>query len=218
MNTLIEFDRSLITGDPGKRFVAGFDEAGRGPLAGPLSVAVYIADPFGDMVDGVNDSKKLSAKDREQLFSLLTLKALYWKQMFIDPEEIDKLNIYRATQTAMERLCFDIPEQFRRDCVVITDAMPLRGTTNTLAVVKADARSYSVAAASVIAKVLRDKRMQELAQQYPDYGFEQHKGYPTPGHLAVLRKIGPTPVHRMSYAPVRDALQNNERTLFPPDR
>lgn len=212
--SLPDFDRRFVH-EAGVRFCVGMDEAGRGPLAGPLAVAVYVFDTFSGVVDGVHDSKKLSVKKRESVYHALMKEPFYARCILVEPEEIDKVNIYRATQYAMEKLLYELPTEVSESCVCITDAMPIRtATMRVYPLVKADASSYAVAAASVIAKVTRDAAMKELAQLYPDYGFERHKGYPTAEHCAVIRRLGPTPVHRMSFSPVREMLQSPTKELF----
>lgn len=213
--SLPEFDRRYAD-EAGVRFCIGMDEAGRGPLAGPLSVAVYVFDTRNRIpVDGVNDSKKISEKKRTALYCQLMKEPFYVRCILVEPDEIDRLNIYRATQCAMEKLLYELPQEITQDGVCITDAMPIRGAMlPVFPIVKADAASYAVACASIIAKVTRDNLMKELAICYPEYGFDRHKGYPTAQHCEALRRFGPTPVHRKTFSPVRELLECKSHELF----
>ena len=176
--------------------LCGIDEAGRGPLAGPVCAAAVILDPAVH-IEGINDSKKLSEKKRELLYSEITEKALYWSAAFAGEREIDELNILKATFLAMKRAYVGlgtVPDE------VIVDGNRDPGLgRNVMCLVKGDAKCASVAAASIIAKVTRDRYMKNLALQYPGYGFEVHKGYPTKAHIETLRVLGPSEVHRRSF-------------------
>lgn len=176
--------------------VCGIDEAGRGPLAGPVCAAAVLL-PEGLVIDGLNDSKKLSEKKRELLFPVIEENALAFGIGFADEKEIDKINILQATFLAMRR-AFDAMQ--RRCDYVLVDGnrmppMPVPGET----VVKGDAKSPSIAAASILAKVSRDRVMLEYAKQYPEYQFEKHKGYGTKAHVEALRAFGPSPIHRRTF-------------------
>ena len=184
----------------GFRVVAGVDEAGRGPLAGPVTVAaVVLPDDFTHPV--LNDSKQLSEKKREILFEELTNDArIRWHCVAVEADEIDRLNILQATWEGMRRSALALDP--RPDAVLI-DGRPVKNyPLPSVALVKGDSLSHSIAAASIIAKVTRDRIMYALADEFPEYGFAIHKGYPTPQHLAALKKHGPCPQHRRSYAPV----------------
>jgi ribonuclease HII len=184
----------------GFRIVAGVDEAGRGPLAGPVCVAaVVLPDGFTHAV--LNDSKQLSEAKRELLYEELTTDArIRWHCVSIEPGEIDRINILQATWEGMRRATLGL--QPVPDAALI-DGRPVKlFPVHHVALVKGDSLSYSIAAASIIAKVTRDRLMVAMAQQHPQYGFEIHKGYPTPAHLAALRLHGPCPHHRRSFRPV----------------
>ena len=178
----------------GRRYIAGIDEAGRGPLAGPVVVAGVVM-PLDDIVEGVNDSKKLSAKKRDELFDKITAKALDVQIAIIDNETIDEVNILNATKSGMERCIYC----FEKADVVLIDAVKLNLTVPTLSIVHGDALSYSIAAASIVAKVTRDRIMTEYDARYPEYGFAQHKGYGTKAHIEALKKYGPCPIHRRTF-------------------
>lgn len=176
--------------------VCGIDEAGRGPLAGPVCAAAVLL-PEGLVIDGLNDSKKLSEKKRELLFPAIQENALAFGIGFADEKEIDEINILQATFLAMRR-AFDAMQ--RRCDYVLVDGnrmppMPVPGET----VVKGDAKSPSIAAASILAKVSRDRVMLAYAKQYPEYQFEKHKGYGTKAHVEALHAFGPSPIHRRTF-------------------
>lgn len=176
--------------------VCGIDEAGRGPLAGPVCAAAVLL-PEGLVIDGLNDSKKLSEKKRELLFPVIEENALAFGIGFADEKEIDEINILQATFLAMRR-AFDAMQ--RRCDYVLVDGnrmppMPVPGET----VVKGDAKSPSIAAASILAKVSRDRVMLEYEKQYPEYQFEKHKGYGTKAHVEALHAFGPSPIHRRTF-------------------
>ncbi|GGE41132.1 ribonuclease HII [Halopseudomonas oceani] len=188
----------------GEELVAGVDEVGRGPLCGAVVTAAVILDPARP-IEGLNDSKKLTEARREALFPLIQERALAWCIARAEVEEIDRLNILHATMLAMQRAVAGL--QIRPDLVLVDGnrcpALPMRSEP----VIKGDSRVPAIAAASILAKVARDREMQELDKQYPGYGIAGHKGYPTPIHLAALRELGATPIHRRSFAPVRRALE-----------
>jgi len=184
----------------GLRAVCGCDEAGAGPLAGPVYAAAVIL-PLGVDIPGLNDSKKLTEKKREQLFSIIQEKALSWAVAWVEAEEIDRTDILSARMKAMQ-LAIDalaIPADF-----ALIDGNRDRGksaaiTTPHELIVKGDSLSASIAAASVLAKVSRDRWMEEVAKEYPQYQFEQHKGYGTKLHYDLLRQYGPSPIHRRTF-------------------
>ncbi len=184
--------------------VAGVDEAGRGPLAGPVVAAAVIL-PESWSLPGVDDSKKLSPAKRDELFSRIRESASGVGVGQASVQEIDELNIYRAAQLAMERaiLALDPPPDY-----LLTDAMPLPklSTIPQKPIIHGDALSASIAAASIIAKVTRDRMMEELHRQYPSYGFGSHKGYGTEEHLKALEAHGTCPEHRLSFGPVTETL------------
>ncbi|MGB2403603.1 MAG: ribonuclease HII [Akkermansiaceae bacterium] len=184
----------------GFQCVAGIDEAGRGPLAGPvIAAAVILPNSFSHEL--LNDSKKLTAKRREALFDELTSRLdVKWAMSRGEVEEIDAINILKSTHAAMARAAGALdpnPDYCLIDGLAVPGfPFPSEG------IVKGDAESFSIAAASIIAKVSRDRLMADYAEQYPEYGFEKHKGYGTRQHLQALRKHGPCPIHRKSFAPV----------------
>jgi ribonuclease HII len=183
--------------------VAGVDEAGRGPLAGPVvAAAVILPDDFA--LDGLTDSKKVSAAKREKMHAALTTTAgILWAVAEAVVEEIDRLNILRATHLAMARAIESLPGKPGH---ALVDGLPVRGLpVDHTAIVEGDTLSLSIAAASIIAKVTRDRLMVELDAQFPQYGFARHKGYGVREHLDALRKHGPCPAHRRTFAPVAQA-------------
>jgi ribonuclease HII len=181
--------------------IAGVDEAGRGPLAGPV-VAAAVVFPSEVFIRGINDSKKLTPAAREEFFPLICQKAIAFGIGIAQVEEIDQLNIYQATILAMRRALAQLSVE---PALVLLDGLPCRTLPIPhIGVVDGDALSASIAAASILAKVTRDRMMEELDGIYPAYGFRQHKGYSTPAHLERLRSLGPTPIHRRSFAPVAE--------------
>ena len=178
-------------------FVAGIDEAGRGPLAGPVVCACCMM-PMNDedMIDGINDSKKVSEKKREKLFELIKEKAISYCIAVIPPEVIDDINILQATILGMKN-SFDGMKVTPKTLIV--DAVKLDCDTKVVPIVKGDATSYNVASASILAKVARDRIMREYDAEYPQYGFEKHKGYGTATHIKAIKEIGPCPIHRRSF-------------------
>ena len=180
----------------GVALVCGVDEAGRGPLAGPVCAAAVIL-PEGVELPGLNDSKKLTEKKREALFPLIEEKALTYAIAFASVEEIERMNILAAALLAMDRAIAQLspaPE------LALIDGNTVKGiSVPARSVVGGDGKVAAIAAASVLAKVTRDRLMLTLAEQYPQYGFENHKGYGTKEHYAALEKYGPSPVHRMSF-------------------
>lgn len=186
--------------------VAGVDEVGRGPLAGDVVAAAVILDPARP-IDGLRDSKKLSPARRESLAEQIRERALAWAVGRASVAEIDQLNILQASLLAMHRAVQALAPQ---PAYVLVDGNRLpRWDYASEPVVKGDDRVPAIAAASILAKVQRDGELQELELQYPGYGFAAHKGYPTVAHLAALRKLGVTPVHRRSFGPVRDLLEGD---------
>lgn len=191
-------------------FIAGVDEAGRGPLAGPLAVAAVILDPDRP-IDGLNDSKKLSPAKRELLYPLIIARASAYCIVLIEPDEIDHLNIFQATMTGMSRAVAGLgitAHEALIDGNKLSCDLPCPGR----AIVGGDALEPAISAASILAKVSRDRLMVALDAIHPGYGFATHKGYPTAAHLAALQRLGPCEQHRHSFAPVRLLL--DQASLF----
>ena len=184
--------------------ILGVDEAGRGPMAGPLVVGgVIFPEDFYD--ERINDSKKLTERKREALYDLIIENALAYQIEVLSVEEVDTLNVYEASRTGMKRIVESLEPDF-----TLSDAMPL-GDIPHLSIIKGDAKSISIAAASVIAKVTRDRMMIELDKKYPMYGFKSHKGYPTKKHIEAILRYGVLPCYRMSYGPVKEVI--NEKGI-----
>ncbi len=189
---------------PNARFIAGVDEVGRGPLVGAVVTAAVILDP-NNPIEGLTDSKKLSDKKRELLFVKIQEKALAWSLGRAEPEEIDTLNILAATMLAMERAVAGL--SITPDFVLIDGNRVPQGIIQPAqAVVKGDLRVAEISAASIIAKVTRDREMALLDQEFPEYGFIKHKGYPTKAHFEALAQHGAISQHRKSFKPVKKAL------------
>ena len=186
------------------RLLAGVDEAGRGPLAGDVVAAAVILDPDRP-VTGLRDSKKLSSSRREALADDIRHKALSWSVARASVAEIDELNILQASLLAMKRAVESLSVQ--PECVLVDGNHLPRWDYDGQAVVKGDDQVPAIAAASILAKVLRDADMTALDAEYPGYGLARHKGYPTAAHLAALRRLGVTPQHRRSFGPVRELLR-----------
>jgi len=182
--------------------LAGVDEAGRGPLAGPVISAAVILDPARP-IEGLADSKKLSSKRREQLYDIIIVSALSWAVGRAEVEEIDRLNILWATMLSMQRAVQAL--SVRPDKVQIDGNRCPELEYPSEAVIKGDQKVAAISAASIIAKVTRDREMLALHRTYPQFGFDRHMGYATALHREMLAKHGPSPCHRMSYAPVRQA-------------
>lgn len=180
----------------GFKYVCGVDEAGRGPLAGPVCAAAVIL-PKDLIIDGVNDSKKLTEKKREALFDVICESALAYSIVFADVDEIEEVNILRATMNAMKRAVDGL--SVKADFAYIDGNTMPPIEINGECIVKGDAKSMSVACASILAKVSRDRLMLKYAEEYPQYGFEKHKGYGTKVHTEALREFGPCPIHRPSF-------------------
>ena len=181
--------------------IAGVDEAGRGPLAGPVAVAAVILDPARP-IEGLNDSKKLSEAKREALYPQIIRKALAHCVVMVMPEEIDRLNIFQATMTGMCRALAGLTPA-AHEAWIDGNALPRDLPCAGRAIVGGDALEPAISAASILAKVSRDRWMIELDRKHPGYGFAVHKGYPTPTHLESLKRLGPCPHHRRSFAPVK---------------
>ena len=188
--TLCEFDDSYRDR---YKYICGVDEAGRGPLAGDVYAAAVIF-PEGVVIEGINDSKKLTEKQREKLFDVIKEKALAWCIASSTVEEIERLNILEAAKLAMQRAVEGL--SVSPDMILIDGNMPPKFDTDSEAVVKGDGLSQAIAAASVLAKVARDRYMKELAAKYPQWQFEKHKGYGTKLHYQMIDQFGESPVHR----------------------
>lgn len=180
----------------GYAFICGCDEAGRGPLCGPVVAAAVIL-PEGEIIDGLNDSKKLSEKKREALFDIIKEKAVAYAIAEASPAEIDEINILNASMLAMRRAVAALP--VKADFALIDGNCSRGFEIPTETVVKGDSKSYSIAAASILAKVTRDRLCIEQDALYPEYGIAKHKGYPTKDHMDAVREHGPSPIHRKSF-------------------
>ncbi|MBQ5967337.1 MAG: ribonuclease HII [Clostridiales bacterium] len=189
-----QFEKECI--EEGTPIACGIDEAGRGPLAGPVVAAACILDPEKPIY-GLDDSKKLSPKKRDQLYDEIIEKAKCFCVIRVEPKEIDEVNILNATKNAM-RAC--VKGLAIKPDVLLIDAVKLEGTGIPVKpIIKGDAKSNSIAAASILAKVSRDRIMEEYDKEYPGYGFAQHKGYGTAAHYAAIHELGISPIHRMSF-------------------
>lgn len=182
--------------EKGHFLIAGVDEVGRGPLAGPVCVACVMM-PLDDIIEGVDDSKKLSEKKRELLFEQIKEKAICYSIQMVDEQTIDKINILEATKLAMKNAINSM--DVKPDIVLVDAINKLDVETEIRGIIKGDALSYSIGCASILAKVTRDKLMCELAKEYPEYGFEKHKGYGTKQHIEALKEYGPCIYHRLSF-------------------
>lgn len=187
--------------DKGYNFIAGTDEAGRGPLAGDVVAAAVIL-PKDFNLPGLNDSKQLSAKKRDLFYDIIIKEAVSYSVSIISPKVIDEINIYEASRLAMNNA---IDSLSVKPDYILTDAMPLK-RGNDLPIIHGDALSITIAAASVIAKVTRDRLMEDVDKKYPEYGFIKHKGYGTKMHLEKMREYGVLPIHRKTYKPVAEEI------------
>lgn len=191
----------------GYKYIVGTDEVGRGPMAGPLVVACVIL-PDDEIIEGLNDSKKLTEKKREELSKIIKEKAIEYQIQYMSVEEVDELNVYEASRQAMIKCIRKLKHKVD---YVLSDAMPLDFEYPCLSIIKGDSKSASIAAASIIAKVERDHYMVELAKQYPMYGFDKHKGYVTKAHLQAIEQYGVCEYHRISFAPVKKIIDMNNK-------
>jgi ribonuclease HII len=201
LRKLLRFERALWAG--GVLHVAGVDEAGMSPLAGPVAAGAVVFPPEA-RIPGVDDCKKVDPDERARLAPIIKQTAIAWAVAFVEPEEIDRINIYQAGLLAMRRAIEGLglqPGHVLIDGRKLPD-VPLPQTR----IFQGDAKSFCIAAASILAKTARDARMTELDARFPGYGFARHKGYPVPEHLAVLARRGPCDIHRRSFAPVKEAL------------
>ena len=203
LNQLYKYERLLR--QQGYSHIAGIDEAGRGPLAGPVTIG-YVILPLDCHLPQLNDSKKLTAAQREGLYQLILEKALCATSFVVDVPVIDEINIYQATRQGMYSV---IKEAALKPDAVLIDAVPLPELTiHNQSLIGGDAISASIAAASIIAKVERDRIMKDLSLEYPQYGFDQHKGYGTAEHIQALHKYGPCPIHRQTFEPVKSLINS----------
>ena len=195
LNKLKEYEKKLY--DKGIKYIAGIDEAGRGPLAGPVVVGIAIM-PKDSMIEGVNDSKKVSEKKREKLYDQITQEAIAWNVGMADQNEIDEINILNATKLALTRAIEGL--KIKPDLILV-DALTNIDTKGIpyKSIIKGDAKEYSIAAASILAKVTRDRMMREYDEIYPQYGFSGHKGYGTAKHIAAIKEYGPCILHRKTF-------------------
>lgn len=194
MTDKLKYERELLS--RGYKYICGVDEVGRGPLAGPVVCAAVIM-PFDDLIEGVDDSKKLSAKKREELASLIEKKAVALNICLVEPEKIDEINILEATKLCMKNAVEGL--KIKPDFVITDGNMKLDIDMEQASIVKGDALSYTIGSASIAAKVYRDKLMDGYAEIYPQYGFEKHKGYGTSAHIDAIKTNGLCPVHRRSF-------------------
>ncbi len=204
---LLAFEQ--IRWSEGFSFVAGIDEAGRGCMAGPVVAAAVIFTDPGKIPDGIHDSKQMTHAARMEIREkLLAEPSVLWAVGEVQADEIDRINILQATWKAMRLAVSQLPQaQF-----ILVDGNPVKGLPlPSQSIVKGDAKSLSIGAASILAKTHRDLLMEKYAEQYPQYGFEEHKGYCTEQHIEAVREYGPCPIHRLSYAPIREILN-------PPDK
>lgn len=206
-NEMLKYEADFFS--KGYRHICGIDEAGRGPLAGPVCAAAVIL-PHGTFIEGVNDSKKLSAKKRELLYDKIIEAAVACSAEFVFPDVIDEINIRQATHLAMERAVCNL--NVTPDILLVdgNDKIPFPGY-ESLYIVKGDTVSHTIAAASIIAKVTRDRYMTKLSAEYPEYGFEKHKGYGTKAHIEAIRRFGVKPVHRRTFMTAKVLGTNNEQ-------
>ena len=195
LNNLKEFENKLY--QSGTKLIAGIDEAGRGPLAGPVVVGLVIMKP-DSLIEGINDSKKVSEKKREILYEKIIEEAVDWSVGIVDQKEIDEINILKATKKAIKNAIMDLkvkPERIVVDALEHIDTCGIPYTS----IIKGDAKIYSISAASIIAKVTRDRIMKEYDEVYPEYGFSGHKGYGTAKHIQAIKEFGPCALHRQSF-------------------
>ena len=200
MIDLLAYEKELY--NEGYELICGTDEAGRGPLAGPVVAAAVIL-PKNMIIEGVNDSKQLTEKKREELFDIINEKALAVGISFIDNKKIDEINILEASRLAMMMAIKNL--KIKPD-YVLSDAMKMNIDIPVKPIIKGDALSINIAAASIIAKVSRDRFMDEMDLKYPNYGFKRHKGYPTKDHIEAIKKYGITDIHRLTFKPIKTML------------
>ena len=206
MIDLYMYEKELY--EKGINYIGGVDEVGRGPLIGPVVAACCVL-PEDFYLEGLNDSKKLSEKKRERFYEYIKEHAVCYGIGIISPEKIDEVNIYEASKLAMLEAIEEVRKQIPLQHVLV-DAMPLTLDIGVTSIIKGDAKSASIAAASVLAKVTRDRMMYELDEKYPMYGFKSHKGYPTKKHVEALQKYGLIEGYRKTYGPVKEQIEREK--------
>ena len=189
----MEYEKKCL--DAGYKYICGVDEVGRGPLAGPVTCTAVIM-PLDDLIQGVNDSKKVSKNKRIRLYDVIMEKAIAVNTVSYDNHQIDEMNILEATKACMRDAIMGLSV---KPDIVLVDALKLDIPYKTMGIIKGDALSYSIASASIVAKVTRDKFMFEMAEKHPEYDFQNNVGYGTAKHIAALKEFGPTPIHRKTF-------------------
>jgi len=203
MNDLYKYENELY--DEGINYIGGVDEVGRGPLIGPVVTACVVL-PKDFKLEGLTDSKKLTEKKRDLYYDYIIENCIAYAIGEVSPERIDEINIYEASREAMIIAINKVRKQINLEHVLV-DAMPINIDIPTTSIIKGDAKSISIAAASVIAKVTRDRMMYDLDKKYPEYGFGSHKGYPTKKHIEAIKKYGLIEGYRKTYGPVKEVLE-----------
>ena len=193
VHELLEYEKKCL--DAGYKYICGVDEVGRGPLAGPVTCTAVIM-PLDDLIQGVNDSKKVSKNKRIKLYEIIMEKAIAVNTVSYDNHQIDEMNILEATKACMRDAIIGLSV---KPDIVLVDALKLDIPYKTMGIIKGDALSYSIASASIVAKVTRDKFMFEMAEKHPEYDFQNNVGYGTAKHIAALKEFGPTPIHRKTF-------------------
>ena len=193
VHELLEYEKKCL--DAGYKYICGVDEVGRGPLAGPVTCTAVIM-PLDDLIQGVNDSKKVSKNKRIKLYDVIMEKAIAVNTVSYDNHQIDEMNILEATKACMRDAIMGLSV---KPDIVLVDALKLDIPYKTMGIIKGDALSYSIASASIVAKVTRDKFMFEMAEKHPEYDFQNNVGYDTAKHIAALKEFGPTPIHRKTF-------------------
>ena len=193
VHELLEYEKKCL--DAGYKYICGVDEVGRGPLAGPVTCTAVIM-PLDDLIQGVNDSKKVSKNKRIKLCDVIMEKAIAVNTVSYDNHKIDEMNILEATKACMRDAIMGLSV---KPDIVLVDALKLDIPYKTMGIIKGDALSYSIASASIVAKVTRDKFMFEMAEKHPEYDFQNNVGYGTAKHIAALKEFGPTPIHRKTF-------------------
>lgn len=193
VHELLEYEKKCL--DAGYKYICGVDEVGRGPLAGPVTCTAIIM-PLDDLIQGVNDSKKVSKNKRIKIYDVIMEKAIAVNTVSYDNHQIDEMNILEATKACMKDAIMGLSV---KPDIVLVDALKLDIPYKTMGIIKGDALSYSIASASIVAKVTRDKFMFEMAEKYPEYDFQNNVGYGTAKHISALKEFGPTPIHRKTF-------------------
>lgn len=193
VHELLEYEKKCL--DAGYKYICGVDEVGRGPLAGPVTCTAVIM-PLDDLIQGVNDSKKVPKNKRIKLYDVIMEKAIAVNTVSYDNHQIDEMNILEATKACMRDAIMGLSV---KPDIVLVDALKLDIPYKTMGIIKGDALSYSIASASIVAKVTRDKFMFEMAEKHPEYDFQNNVGYGTAKHISALKEFGPTPIHRKTF-------------------